>query len=108
MTTLEDKQQDLPATIEDLRNVKKFWDHFDIPLPEGAKEWVDAKLNEKNPELTYEDKLQLQYYIAYGHCSDAEVFKDPIFEKANANSEKIVYERQFEKDLEKTLKGQED
>ena len=103
--SLEDKKQDLPGTIDDLRNLKKFWDHFKVPLPEGAYPWIEAKLGEEDPELTYDEKLKVQFYIAYGHCADnVEVFKDAIFEKANANSEKIVFERQFEIDLDKTLR----
>ena len=103
MNDLEDKKQELSGTIDDLKNLVKFWDHFKIPLPDGAMDWINTKLAEPSPTLSRDEKLEVQYFVAYGQCSGADVFADDIFAKPIENSQKIVYERQFEKDLNKII-----
>lgn len=99
----KNENDSIPGTMEDLRNVKKFWDHYKIPIRAKDMEWVDSKLSSKSDVLNYEDKKRIQFLIAFGHCSDTEVFKDEVFDKTNENSKKIVYEYQFNEDLHTAL-----
>lgn len=102
------KKDNIPGTMEDLRNVKKFWDHYKIPIRSEDLAWVDEKLQSKDETLSFDDKKKIQFMIAYGHCTDTEVFKDEVFNKTNENSKKIVYEYQFNEDIERVLSGSDD
>jgi hypothetical protein len=100
------KAADIPGTMEDLRNVKKFWDHYKIPIREDDLKWVGELLNRKDDSLSIDEKKRIQFLIAFGHCTDTEVFKDDVFTKTNENSKKIVYEYQFNEDVDKMLTGE--
>ena len=101
------KQADIPGTMEDLRNVKKFWDHYKIPIRPDDIKWVEGLLSRQDTTLTLDEKKRIQFLIAFGHCTDTEVFKDDVFAKTNENSKKIVYEYQFNEDVEKMLTGED-
>lgn len=101
------KQADIPGTMEDLRNVKKFWDHYKIPIRPDDIKWVEGLLSRQDTTLTLDEKKRIQFLIAFGHCTDTEVFKDEVFLKTNENSKKIVYEYQFNEDVEKMLTGED-
>lgn len=103
MNILKDNKQKLIGTIQDLRDLKKFWDNYKVKLPNGAYEWINNKLNDKNDSLTDNDKLRIQYYIAYGHCANIDIFKESIFKQVKENSKSIVYFHQFEQDVEEIL-----
>lgn len=95
----------IPGNIEDLKNAKNFWDEYNITLPKGAKEWVEAKLAEPNPQLSHKDKKLIQYFLAYGQCDpNVEIFKNPLFNTAIEASKKIVYNYQFDLELEEICK----
>lgn len=100
---LANKEENIPGTMEDLRNVKKFWDHYKIPIRKEDMDWVDKKLDSKNENLSLPDKKRIQFLIAFGHCTNTEVFKDEVFNKTNENSKKIVYEYQFNEDVDNML-----
>lgn len=100
---LENKEESIPGTMDDLRNVKKFWDHYKIPIRKGDLAWVEEKISEKDGVLSLDDKKRVQFLIAFGHCTETEVFKDEVFNKTNENSKKIVYDYQFNEDLMTTL-----
>ena len=104
---LASKKESIPGTMEDLRNVKKFWDHYKIPIRAEDLAWVDEKINAKDDTLSFQDKKRIQFLIAYGHCTDTEVFKDEVFNKTNENSKKIVYKYQFNEDLTTALTDEE-
>ena len=104
---LANKEESIPGTMEDLRNVKKFWDHYKIPIREEDMAWVDQKLNSKDETLSLPDKKRIQFLIAFGHCTDTEVFKDEVFNKTNENSKKIVYNYQFNEDVDDMLTKKE-
>ena len=104
---LANKKESIPGTMEDLRNVKKFWDHYKIPIRKEDLEWVDKKINAANGTLSFQDKMRVQFLIAFGHCTGTEVFEDEVFNKTNENSKKIVYDYQFNEDLMSTLTDEE-
>lgn len=104
---LANKKESIPGTMEDLRNVKKFWDHYKIPIRKEDLDWVDKKINAKDETLSLQDKKRVQFLIAFGHCTDTEVFKDEVFNKTNENSKKIVYDYQFNEDLTTALTDEE-
>ena len=101
------KLLNIPGTMEDLRNVKKFWDHYKIPIRPDDIKWVEGLLSRQDTTLTLDEKKRIQFLIAFGHCTDTEVFKDDVFAKTNENSKKIVYEYQFNEDVEKMLTGED-
>lgn len=103
----DSKEDNIPGTIEDLRNVKKFWDHYKIELRQVDLDWVDKRLADDNQTLSIQDKKRIQFCIAYGHCTDTDVFKDEVFDKTNENSKKIVFEYQFNEDVDNMLAGEE-
>jgi hypothetical protein len=96
----------LTGSVYDLHDLRKFWNNYKIKLPNGANEWIDAKLSETNVVLTDSDKLRIQYYIAYGHCINTDIFKESIFKQVYENSKQIVYLYQFEQDIENELTKQ--
>jgi len=104
---LANKEENIPGTMEDLRNVKKFWDHYKIPIREEDLAWVNQKINTKDETLSFQDKKRIQFLIAFGHCTDTEVFRDEVFNKTNENSKKIVYNYQFNEDLTIALTDEE-
>ena len=106
--SLENAQENIPGTMDDLRNVKRFWDHYKIPIRPEDMKWVEDKLNSTDTLLSYQDKKRVQFLIAFGHCTDTEVFKDEVFKKTNENSKKIVYEYQFNEDVENILAQEEE
>lgn len=103
----DSKEENIPGTMEDLRNVKKFWDHYKIPIHKKGMDWVDAKLSGEDQSLSLKDKQYVQYLIAFGHCTPTEVFKDEVFTKTNENSKKIVYKFQFDEDMDNMLAGED-
>ena len=92
----DSSKNEITGTIEDLASLKDFWTTFECELPEGGYEWVDERLTKMDKPLTKEEQKKIQFFICFAHCTDNEVFKDPLFDDANKNSREIAFNASFD------------
>ncbi len=87
-------------TAEDVQECAKFFQFFEIPVPEDLQKAIDAFVKEQTLMNQNELKFQLSDIIKN---STHPVFQDEVFaqvkpENAAANDE-LVFERQLEREL---------
>lgn len=103
MTQQEEKQ--VTITSEDISNIKTFFEHFQIPLPDYLSNELGV-FEQKGSSYTYDDQLKLKNEMAHAlvECfPNHEILKDELFEPVIKNCEKAWYEEQFNRDIEKHL-----
>jgi hypothetical protein len=102
MTTEENKEDMKKPVIAfgDCQAAIDFFSHFEIPLPSDLNLALENFRSAETLENQEELKFQLCKAIA---TIDHEAFKDEMFEKIVAECKNVVYEMQFDKDLETTL-----
>ena len=90
----------IAISAEDCANVKKYCNHFGVPITEG----LDKALDEfsKNPTFQnqQEVKLEICKWILEGNH---ESFKDSLWDAPKKASEEVVFDLQFDRDLREEL-----
>lgn len=98
-----EEQRKVVLNAEDIKNVREFSSHFQIPMPETLKVEVD-KFEKLGKNYSFEDQKKLRAYIAnWMIASSHALFKDPIFDNIRTMSNEAWYEEQFHMDLEEIL-----
>jgi len=84
----------------DVENVKEYSKHFKVPLPDELVAALDAFATDETFENQQEVKLQMcRWILTCPHQS----FQDEMWNTPKEASKQIVFDLQFEKDLNDTL-----
>lgn len=97
---MEEKENSVTITKEDVKNTRDFFKHFSINLPK----YLDSALSsiEAVDEITVEHQANLKTMIARALVEnrDHELLKDELFEEVLPNCQKEWFDKQFEQDFE--------
>jgi len=94
----------ITISSDDCDNVKKYCDHFGVPSsPE-----LDAALAAFKANNTFENQMEIKLEICKWMLScDHASFKDNLWNAPKKAAEGVVYDLQFDKDLQETLSAVE-
>lgn len=97
-------KKEVTITPEDVTAALDFWKHFKIvPLP-GLQEAAEAFCKDPN----YENQEVLKLYLCKSITEQPhEAFQDPMFEKIKTECAGVVFDMQFDRDLESALAPEE-
>ena len=104
----EEKKREFTGTVQHIKACVKFWKAFNCQLPEGALEWAEAKIAEKDAKLTYEDQERMYHYCTHAHAHESDPWVDEAFKDANRNAERLAFDQAFDKSVEKEMSKDED
>ena len=92
---------------DDIKNLREFFTHFKISMIAEMEE-ILARWEMKKDKVTPQDQQDLKVALcAQMLQSDHPMFKDELFKPILENSSKIVFDAQFEKELETQLSSSE-
>lgn len=97
---INEQNEVVAISKEDIGNVRNFFSLFEIPMPDRLKEALERF--EKEETVYNQNQVRIALCEAMV-TSNHEAFKDQLFSPAVDNSTKILYESNFDKDLEDTL-----
>lgn len=97
---LQEIERKVVITPEDCAGAADFWTQFEVPMIPELKEAFEAF--SKNPSVENQDKVKLAVCKAVGY-TDHEAFKDEMFKEIVEECRSIVYDMEFDKNLENTL-----
>jgi hypothetical protein len=90
------------VTMEDVKNVRDFFDHFKIEMPQYLTDHLAAMENAENIDEKLHDEMRVQVARAIAE-SEHEIFKDQLFEEVIPNCQKAWFDRQFSEDFEEAM-----
>lgn len=90
------------VTIEDVKNVRDFFDHFKIDMPQYLSDHLNNMENADSITEELHDEMRVQVARAITE-SEHEIFKDQLFEEVIPNCEKAWFDRQFSDDFEEAM-----
>ena len=101
--TLQDKvSTEVVINKDDARNVRDFFKHFNIKVPENLEQVCDRI--EKLPEITFPDQHDFKIALCEAMVtSDHAMFKDELFSEVIKNAEREVFNFCFKKEVEEVL-----
>lgn len=98
-----EEQRKVVINAEDIKNIREFSSHFQIPMSPFLKAEVD-KFEQLGAKYSFEDQKRLRAFIANWMIeSKHALFQDPIFENIRQMSSEAWFEEQFHMDLEAVL-----
>lgn len=99
----EKKAREVVLNLDDIRNIRDFFNHFKIEIQPELDSAMQAWETKKD-KVTIEDQDALKVGLCVSMLkSDHAMFKDSLFANIIKNSEKIVFESTFQKELETQL-----
>jgi hypothetical protein len=102
MSNEEEQQNKVVITHEDVKNVKDFFSHFNIPLAEYLTTTLNEIENAEEVTLELQDKMRINIARAIFE-SEHEIFKDDLFSEVIPNCEKAWFDAQFSQDFEDAM-----
>ena len=94
-------QTEVVINADDCENVRKYCQNFQIDIPAELEDALTAFENEKSFENQQNVKLELCKWML---TSTHETYQDEMWDTPKKSAEKILYNLQFDKDLNDTLK----
>lgn len=89
---------------DDCSNVKKYCGHFGVPSSDD----LDEALETFSKDPTFKNQLSVKLEICKWMLScPHESFKDSLWDAPKKAAEEVVYDLQFDKDLEEVLTDEE-
>jgi uncharacterized protein (DUF1786 family) len=103
---LKENEESVVLTQEDMRNVREFFNHFNIDMPEYLDKTILSV--EKENEITLQSQKNFKTSLVRAISeSNHELFKDSLFEEIVPECEKEWYEAQFSQDFEAAMSSQD-
>ena len=96
----QSSEEKVVLSSEDIKNVREYFKHFDIPLPNHLDESLDKFENSQTLENQKFLKLQMCKVLIE---SPHESFKDGMFDTVKETAGKARYDLQFEFDVKDEL-----
>lgn len=92
-------------SLEDAKNIRDFYEHFEVPVTDLLK----SALENFEKEQTYENQeaLKLATVLSVSE-SQHEVFVDEMFVNIRKDTADIAYEMTFERDMQEMLRKKEE
>jgi hypothetical protein len=97
-------QKEVVISADDCRAALDFWSHFEIPMTSELQKAMDDFA--QNPSLENQDQVKLEVCRAISG-TDHPAFKDEMFQKIVEECSNVLYDMQFDRDLEATLTTEE-
>jgi hypothetical protein len=101
----EEPKDKVTITNEDCLNVYKYCDHFKVPMSESFKKALQRFEKDNTYKNQLDIKLEMCKWIL---SSDHENFKDSLWEAPKKSAESLVFNLQFDKDLNDELTDKKD
>ncbi len=99
---MKEKEESVVLTQEDMRNVREFFNHFNITIPTYLDKII--KRVESEETITLESQKIFKTILARTISeSEHELFKDSLFEEIIPECEKEWYDAQFRQDFEEAM-----
>lgn len=99
----EKKAREVVLNCDDVRNIRDFFNHFKIEIAPELETAMSAWETKKD-KVTIEDQDALKVGLCISMIrSEHAMFRDDLFSNIIKNSEKIVFESTFQKELETQL-----
>lgn len=93
-------EQKMYLSGEDVKNIRDFYDHFEIPMPDHLK---TALANfESDQSYANQEALKLATCLAINE-STHEVFTDEMFANIRADTASIAFDMSFEQGMQDIL-----
>lgn len=97
-----DNRNQVAVTPEDVQECAKFFQFFEIPVPEQLQKSIDNFV--KEPTLENQDALRRE--IAHVICTSKHpVFQDEVFSQVKPETGEEFEKIEFERQLEETFMG---
>lgn len=91
-------------TIDDVKNIREFYTHFQVPMSEELKKVLDHWENTPFDKITFDDQKRLRAFLAQSiSSSEHALIKDQVFSGIVNLCGKAWYDEQFDLDLEEVL-----
>lgn len=99
---------DLCIDGDDCRNVKDFYEHFNIDMTEALKQSILAFEEALNAQAPKEKLIELQNDMRVQLCvsvcsSEHPLFKDQLFTEVRDNAKQVAFLSNFNKQLEELV-----
>lgn len=101
----EEQVKEVVITPDDCNAAMDFWSHFQIPVTPELKAAMEAFA--KNPSVETQDNVKLEVCKAIA-TTEHNAFKDEMFKKIVEECSNVVYDMEFERDLEATLSSKKE
>lgn len=96
---------EIQLSIEDLKIVLKFWEHFGVQMSTEDVDYVNNVIASGN--ITDEQKLHCRTLICIGQSADIPLNDIPEFKVAKDNAKKIAFHNSFNKDVGELVSSDE-
>jgi hypothetical protein len=101
----EEKKEKVVLNSEDIQNIRNFAIHFEVEMSDELKEAADKFNSKPNIENQNNLKLALCKWIKE---SEHDSFKDSLWDHAKERSTDIIFNMQFDKDVNEVLGSEGD
>jgi len=96
----DEVKEKITITNEDCLSVYKYCEHFKVPMADSLKNALQKFEKDNSYKNQLEIKLEMCKWIL---SSDHENFKDSLWEAPKKSAEALVFDLQFDKDLNDEL-----
>lgn len=101
---LQEKEEKVVVSPEDVNSALDFWRHFNIPIPADLQSAVDAFAADQSFSNQQRVKLEVCRAIS---TQDHEAFKDEMFVKIVEECAGVAFKMDFDKEFEATVSNTE-
>ena len=99
MSNEVDNLTEVVITKEDAKNIREFFSHFDITLPDFLSKQIQDITDNERISLEQQNILRVAIARAISE-SDHEIFKDQLFEEVIPNCDRVWFDHKFSEDFE--------